>query len=92
MLKRVPSLSAMESNDDGRLAAELRLDRLRSQAAIIRTLADHVEHLARPADADGLGEQLIEEMARLGCRLLEAAASLTESRRSDDGGVFARRG
>jgi hypothetical protein len=63
MLERVPSLSALESNDDDRLAAELRLDRLRSQAAIIRTLADHVEHLARPADADGLGEQLIEEMA-----------------------------
>jgi hypothetical protein len=84
--------SALEGDYECRLAAELRLARLRSQLAVIRTLADHVEHLARPQDTDGLGQQIIEEMARLGCQLLEAAASLTQSRRSDESGVFARRG
>jgi hypothetical protein len=36
-----------------------------------------LEHLAGAQDADGLDDPIIEEMARLGCRLLEAAASLT---------------
>jgi hypothetical protein len=58
--------------------------------AVIRTLADRAEHLARLGEADELSEQLIEEIARLGCRLLEAAASLTKSPRSEDSGVFAR--
>jgi hypothetical protein len=82
MLGHLPSLAALESNDDGPLAAELRLARLRSQAAVVRALADHVEHLSRAADADVLGAQLVEEVARLGCRLLEAAASLPGSSRA----------
>jgi hypothetical protein len=90
MLASLPTLAALESDDDVRLAAELRLGGLRSQLAVIRTLADDIEHLARPQDSDGLGEQIVEEMARLGCRLLQAAASLTKSPRSDESGVFAR--
>jgi len=31
--------------------------------------ADQVEHLSRAGDAEGLGDQLVEEMACLGCRL-----------------------
>jgi len=85
----VPSLDALESNDDGLLAAELRFARLRSQAAVVRTIAEHVEQLAHPRDAEGLGAQLVEEMGRLGCRLLEAAAALTESPRPPDSGIFA---
>jgi hypothetical protein len=77
MLTYIPSLAALQSNDDGRLTAELRLARLRSQVAIIRSLADQVEHLARPENTDGLSEQLVEEMARLGCMLLETAGALT---------------
>jgi hypothetical protein len=73
MLAPISSLSALESDNEDRLPAELRLARLRSQLAVIRTLADHIEHLARPQDADGLGHQIVEEMARLGCRLLEAS-------------------
>ena len=90
MLAHMPSLSALQSNDDDRLGAELQLARLRSQVAVVRTIADEVEHLTRPRDADGVRAQLVEEMARLGCRLLEAAASLTEPPRSEDSGVFAR--
>lgn len=90
MVVHVASPRAPEPNDDGRLAADPRLRRLRSQVAVIRALADEIEVLARPKDADGLSEQIIEEMARLGCRLLEAAASLAEPRRPEDSGVFAR--
>lgn len=89
MLARIPSLQALESDDNDRLAQELRLGRLRAQVAIVRALADAVEHLARPGDTDGLGNQVIEEMARLGCRLLEAAEALPRSPCPEDSGVFA---
>jgi hypothetical protein len=90
MLAHIPSLATLESTDDDRLTMELRLARLRSQVAVVRTLVDEVERLAHPADADALGEQLTEETARLGCRLLEAAASLTRPQRRDHSGVFVR--
>jgi len=86
----MPSLAAPESNDDGVLAAEHRLAGLRRQAAVVRTIADHVGELARPRDAEGLRAQLVEEMTRLGCRLLEAAAALSESPRRPDSGILAR--
>jgi hypothetical protein len=73
-----PRLATLESNDDDQLSAELRLSHLRAQVAVVRTLADHIEQVARPTDADGLGQQLTEEITRLGCRLFEVAASLTK--------------
>jgi hypothetical protein len=51
MLAHIPSLAALESEDDDRLGAELQLARLRSQVAVVRTIADEVEHLARPRGA-----------------------------------------
>jgi hypothetical protein len=91
MPAHIPSLAALESSDDGPLVAELRLARLRSQAAVVRALADHVEHLSRAGDADGIGDQIIEEMARLGCRLLEAAGALAAGVPPiEDSGIFAR--
>ena len=71
----IPSRAALESNHEGSRAAAFRLAGLRSQAAVVRALADQVEHLSRAADAEGVDHQIIEEMARLGCRLLEAAAA-----------------
>jgi hypothetical protein len=86
-----PSVAALESTQDGPLAAGgSRLVNLRSQAAVVRTLADQVEQLSRAADFDGLGGQLVEEMARLGCRLLEAAAALADASPVEDSGVFKR--
>jgi hypothetical protein len=80
MPSEIPSLAALESNEDGPLLAELRMVRLRSQAAVLRALADHVEQLSRAVDAGGLCLQIIEEMARLGRRLLEATGD-THSRK-----------
>jgi hypothetical protein len=91
MNAHLPSLAALESNDDVRLAAEVRLAQLRSQAAIVHALADQVEHLSRAGDAEGLGDQMIEEMARLGCLLLETADSMASAiTRRRDSGIFAR--
>jgi hypothetical protein len=84
MLAHIPSLAALESNDDGRLAAELRFGRLRSQVAVVRAVADQIEHLVGLEDTSGLGEQLTDEMAQLGRRLLEAAGH------AEDSGVFER--
>ena len=86
----LPTLAALQSNDDGPLARELRLVRLRSDAAVVRTLADCVEDLSRSADADELADQLIEEMTRLGSHLLDAAAAFAEAPRVEESGVFAR--
>ncbi len=84
------SLVTSGSGDDGRTPAK-HLGPLRVQAAVIRALADEVECLSRAGEADGLGDQLIEEMARLGCRLLETAGTLATPPPPEDSGVFARR-
>ena len=90
MPTQIPSIAALESSLDGPLAAELRLVNLRSQAAVVRTLADQAEQLSRAEDVDGLGAQMVEEMARLGRRLLDAAAALAGAAPVEDSGVFKR--
>jgi hypothetical protein len=57
--------------------------RLRSHAALVRALLDEIEHLApvsiRRSDAavfTEMGEQLADEVARLGYRMLECAAAI----------------
>lgn len=87
----LPRLETLQSNDDDQLTAEFRLARLRAQVAVVRTLSNHIERFARAENAEGLSDQLTEEVARLGFRLLEAAASLTRSSRPPDSGVFSRR-
>lgn len=67
MTTYMPSLAALESNDDVRLAAELRLARLRMHAAVIRALADHIDRVAESGDVDDLRERLTEQKARLEC-------------------------
>jgi L-amino acid N-acyltransferase YncA len=90
MLAHAPSAPALD--DNGRVVVELRLARLRSQLAVVRAVADQVEYLSRTAGAEGLGEQLIEEMTRLGYRLLEAAGTRAGTPRPEDSGVFLSRG
>jgi hypothetical protein len=83
MFGLIPSLATLESSDDELLTNELRLVRLREQVAVVRTIADHIDHFAEPGNADGFSEQVLEEMARLGCRLLEAAAAMTRAPRPE---------
>jgi hypothetical protein len=83
-------LGTLGPRDEGRASAK-HLGRLRSQVAVVRALADEVECLSRVGDADGLGDQLIEEMVRLGYRLLETAGALAGPSPPEDSRVFARR-
>jgi len=53
----------------------LALVNIRSQAAVLRALADQAEQLSRAADVEGLGSQIGEEMTLLGRRLLEATGA-----------------
>jgi hypothetical protein len=75
----LPTVTTLESDDDDQLAAELRLARLRTEVAVVRTLADQVEVFVSSRHAARLSEQLTEEMAKLGCLLFEAAAGRTSS-------------
>jgi type II secretory pathway component PulM len=76
---------------DGVRVAPKHLGRLRSQVAVVRALADEVDRLSRAGDADAPGDQLVEEMARLGCRLLETAGTLAEAQPAEDSVVVALR-
>jgi hypothetical protein len=60
------------------------LVKLRTHAAMVRALLDELERAAplsdRPSATDvqpSLAEQLAEELARLGCRMLECAAMVS---------------
>ena len=56
---------------------------VRNQVALVRALTDEVEHLI-PCSAPGVASgRLIEELARLGCRILEAAAAMAGSSASE---------
>jgi hypothetical protein len=89
MLTQTQAVAALASRPDRALAEEPRLVELRSQAAIVRTLVDQVEQVTRAGDVASLGAQMVEEMARLGCRLLDTAAALAEVS-VEDSGVFER--
>lgn len=86
---RLPSLQALIDPDDDRLLADLRLMAARRQIATFRSIADELERCldGRSEDprAKVVGAQLVEEMARLGCRAMEAAAAVTT--RADESGV-----
>jgi hypothetical protein len=49
---------------------------VRSQVALARTLLDELERATSPRDIQELGEQATAELARLGCRVVEIAATL----------------
>ena len=73
----VVSLVVRESAGNGGPAApRAPVSHLRSQLAVVRALADQVDCVSEGGEDGGLRDQLIEELARLGCRLLEEADSL----------------
>ena len=78
---QLPSLHALIDTGDERLLAELPLMTVRRQIATFRSIADELERCLdggwEDPRANAVGAQLLEEMARLGCRALEAAAAVT---------------
>jgi hypothetical protein len=96
--RHLPSIEALTSCDDERLTRELRLSEVREQVALARSLMDRVDRLVPPGDplappptTDGRrrseisaqdDEAVAEELARLGCRIVELASAFTRARRA----------
>jgi hypothetical protein len=78
MKTHLPSVQALGASDDRLLRDELRCLAVREQAALVRSLAEQVEHLGPWGAQPSLRAQLVEELARLGCRALEVAAAMSE--------------
>jgi hypothetical protein len=74
----LPSVQALVATDDGLLDQELRCLAVREQAAAIRALAERIDCLATWRGSAEARAQLVEELARLGCRALEAAALMSK--------------
>jgi hypothetical protein len=58
------------------LAKARALSPVRKQTASVRALLDEIERGGPSGPGDGVSEQLVEELARLGCRCLEVASEL----------------
>jgi len=75
----LPSLRALDADDERLLDEELRLLATRRQIAVVRAIADELERCAHGGSIlETLREQFIEELSRLGCRSLEAAAAIAK--------------
>jgi hypothetical protein len=61
-----------------RRVAPRELDAVRTQVAIARALLDELERVTSPSEIPATAEQTIEQLARLGCRIFDAAARLAE--------------
>lgn len=79
MKPHLPSIQALGADDDRLLREELRCLAAREQASVVRALAERIECLAPWGAGGPLRALLVEELARLGCRALEAAASMSET-------------
>jgi hypothetical protein len=77
--QHLPSLRALRAGDERLLAEPLCVVATRQQIAVVRTLADELERcLGRGGAALAVQGQLVEELARLGCRSIETAAAMAE--------------
>jgi len=70
----LPSLRALQTSDDEQLREELDLLAVREQVAVVRTFADELERLTSRESTRPL-RTVRGGAARLGCRILEAAAT-----------------
>lgn len=73
----LPSVRALKAPDDELLREELRCLAARQQASVVRALVDQLDRVSPGNAAEHVRERLAEELARLGYRILEAAASLS---------------
>lgn len=88
MAKRhLPSIETLTSSDDERLITELRLSEVREQVAHAKELLDAVDVFVPLADPGQVSasEQgkavtpaVAEQLARLGCRIVEIASALSK--------------
>ncbi len=79
MKVHLPSIEALTAGDDSLLRQELGGLAVRRQSAVVRALLDQLECASPRSVSDGLRAQLVEELARLGHALLEAASSLSRA-------------
>jgi hypothetical protein len=86
MVKRhLPSVEALSSNDDERWIAELRLEQVREHVVLVRTLLEHVDRLLplsedeQPSTSGQVRTKIAEELARLGCKIVEVASVLSDA-------------
>jgi hypothetical protein len=77
----LPSIEALTDDDDDRLIAELKVHEVREQVAVARSLLDAVEALsANEQTSVGVQDDAVEELARLGCKIVELAGAISRSR------------
>jgi hypothetical protein len=87
MAKRhLPSIEALTSSDEERLMTELRLSEVRDQVTHAKELLDAVDLLSAASDdghssdiGQGVAPSVAEELARLGCRIVEIASALSRT-------------
>lgn len=77
----LPSIEALTDDDDDRLIAELKAREVREHVAAARSLLDAVDQLSpnEQTSAD-VQEDAAEELARLGCKIVELAGAISRSR------------
>lgn len=82
--RHFPSVDALTDVDDERLITELKVREVREHVEIARSLLDAVDELSargRTAQDDHLdpAERAAEELARLGCKIVELAGAISRS-------------
>ena len=80
----LPSVEALTDKDDELLIAELKVCEVREHVAIARSLLDADDGLVPLSEPDQASppeqaELAAEELARLGCKIVELATSLSRS-------------
>jgi hypothetical protein len=83
--RHLPSIEALTDSDDERLFAELKASEVHEHVAMARSLLDAVDEMSasgRPSSTEQ-GEDVeraAEELARLGCKIVELAGAISRSR------------
>jgi hypothetical protein len=77
----LPSIEALTDNDDERLIVELKVRELREHLEVARSLLDAVDELSGSEQASSpVQDEAAEELARLGCKIVELAGAISRSR------------
>lgn len=82
--RHLPSIAALTGNDDERLMTELKVREVREHVAAARSLLDAVDELSACGrsledEQTETTELAVEELARLGCKIVELAGAISRS-------------